>query len=362
MKLKTLLWLCFCLSLARSWTYELGTNPGATVCFHELALPHHVMTYSYSPFVFRTVSEFMKLPQTQNSGLIEAYQTVLENKKTKEQGENSAKGSTKRDNQRASQKSNLKGKPYPKKTLYPPGGRGRVLQSLPKQTQKTSKFQGTKSSSSNSSIKLGGFGSKESKGSKPRKASKEYYPGESDQAEDPEKRAEIEAANEQWKKLEAELEAGHKSRGQGKPLGRLTVVNKEGELLARNPEPYKLYRLSEFKLPDEISLCFTNETEGVVFLIVNINAHHVVHHSEIIPNRDETDQLLNKIRKLERDLQEFQDNYKELERFEERHIGMSSNVITSLTIIGQLLLLAIFVVSCGLRILMDKTFKYRKVV
>jgi hypothetical protein len=362
MKLKTLLWLCFCVSLSRSWTYELGTNPGATVCFHELALPHHVMTYSYSPFLFRTVSEFMKLPQTQNSGLIEAYQKVLEDRKTKKQDKNWAKGSTKRKSQGAGQKSNLKSEANSKIKMNPPGGRGRVLQQVPNQTQKNSKLPGSKSSSSNSSAKRGGIPSKQSKGSTPRKASKEYYSGESDQTEDPENRAELEAANEQWKKLEAELEAGHKSRGQGKPLGRLTVVNKEGELLARNPEPYKLYRLSEFKLPDEISLCFTNETEGVVFLIVNINAHHVVHHSEVIPNRDETDMMLNKIRKLERDLQEFQDNYKELEKFEERHIGMSSSVLTSLTIIGQLLLLVIFIVSFGLRVLMDKTFKYRKVV
>lgn len=357
--LDIILLIGLCSTLVRASVYELGTNPGSTVCFHELGLPHHVMTYSFSPFIFGTVAEFMKLPQAQNSGLIEAYQKALNDRKDPDSENDQSEGSTRR-SKKSNKKQSSRGPSSTKLNKKPPGGRGRVLQSLPKRTSPNSPPKSTKRRRSNSNSD--GDGRSPSGASQSGKASEEYYAGEEDRLTDPEEEERMEAANRQWQLLEAELEAGHKSRGQGKPLGRLTVTNKEGESLVRVSEPYKLYRLAEFKLPDEVSLCFTNETQGVVFLIMNINLHHVVHQSELIPNRDETDKMLNKIRKLERDLQEFEDNYKELEKFEERYIGTSSDVITHLTIIGQLLLLAFLIVSWVIRVLMDKTFKYKKVV
>ena len=144
-------------------------------------------------------------------------------------------------------------------------------------------------------------------------------------------------------------------------LGSLEITNANGmKLSPAKVLPYSLYKLAVKKPFEIITVCYESYIEDDTLVRLNYRSRHKTF-SEL-PSKDDSDQVLQKLGTVENTLEEFLKSYEELQRFEERFVSTSNDTLSSFMTFGQILLFAYLVVVWLLKLLIEKTFRYKKLI
>ena len=185
-----------------------------------------------------------------------------------------------------------------------------------------------------------------------------------------------ELAGEELKNEEAEIEGDFKApkstkkkrdntKQETENLGKLTIKTNKGDLLSpKNLKPFTLYKL---KFPDYplniIEICYQNTAATDMLVRLYYKVHHpILDVKETVPSKENSDEIFQKLVKIEKTFEEALANYEELQRFEQNFVSSSNSTLSSFMIFGQLLLLAYLVVGWILRVAIEKTFRYKKII
>lgn len=148
---------------------------------------------------------------------------------------------------------------------------------------------------------------------------------------------------------------------EAKGLGSLEILNSSGmKLSPAKVTPYSLYKLSIKKPFEIITVCYESFIEDDTLIRLTYKSHHKSF--EEIPSKEDSDLVMQSLTKVENTFEEFLKNYEELQRFEERFVSTSNDTLSSFMTFGQILLLAYLVVVWILKLLIEKTFRYKKII
>lgn len=144
-------------------------------------------------------------------------------------------------------------------------------------------------------------------------------------------------------------------------VGSLEIVSSTGiKLSPAKVAPYSLYKLSVKKPFEIITVCYESYVEEDTLVRLNYRSRHKSF--EQIPSKEDSDTVMQSLTKIETTFEEFLQNYEELQRFEERFVSTSNDALNSFMTFGQILLLGYLVVVWLLKMLIEKTFRYKKII
>lgn len=167
-----------------------------------------------------------------------------------------------------------------------------------------------------------------------------------------------------------ELESGEKAptnkgsnkiKTEFKGIGSLEILNSNGMPLSpAKVNPYSLYKLSTKKPFEIITICYESFIADDTLVRLTYKTRH--RSFEEIPSKEDSDAMMQKLTNVETTFELFLKNYEELQRFEERFVSTSSDTLSRFMTFGQILLLAYLVVVWLLKLLIEKTFRYKKII
>lgn len=162
---------------------------------------------------------------------------------------------------------------------------------------------------------------------------------------------------------EIALEKSRAAKRTAKAIGTLVIKNKAGTVLSPSEvKPYTLYKLSIEEALDVLEICYTNTADSDTLIRIFYTVHRRTATELLMPTKQDSDQLLEKIRKVEKVFGDFLYSYQQLNIMEEQFVTSSSSILNNFMLFGQVLLGAYLLVGWLLRITVERTMKYKKII
>lgn len=144
--------------------------------------------------------------------------------------------------------------------------------------------------------------------------------------------------------------------------GLLTITNSNGiQLSPSTLRPYSLYKLTISRPFDTVYICYQSvvKTDTLVRLAYRFRDQSLF---QEMPSKNDSSDLMAKINKVEQNFMDALKNYQELQTFEERFVSTSGETLTSFMTMSQILLLCYLIVTWLLKVIIEKTIRYKKII
>ena len=144
--------------------------------------------------------------------------------------------------------------------------------------------------------------------------------------------------------------------------GILTITNSNDVQLSPSTiRPYSLYKLTISRPFDTVYVCYESlvETDTLVRLTYRFRDKSLF---EEMPSKDESSDLMSKLNKVEHRFEQALSAYEELQEFETQFVSKSSDTLASFMTLSQILLLGYLIVTWLLKLIIEKTLRYKKII